>query len=64
MVDPPAELIEGERVRTSEIDSDEEFWNSLPAGEARRERLRELPIPPARDFRCKARTVAICTYTR
>ena len=64
VADPPAELIEGERVHTSEIDSDEEFWNSLPAGEARHERLRGLPIPPARDFRCKARTVAICTYTR
>ena len=38
----------------SEVNSDEEFWNNLPVDEVRREWMRNIPSPPAHDFRGKA----------
>ena len=53
-----ADPVEGERERAGEVDSDEEFWNNLPVGEARRERLLMIPIPPARGVRGMVRAKA------
>ena len=37
-----------------QVNSDEEFWNSLPVDEGRRERILSIPSPPTHDFRGKA----------
>ena len=53
-----ADPVEGERERAGEVDSDEEFWNNLPVGEARHERLLMIPIPPVRGVRGMVRAEA------
>ena len=59
-----ADPVEGERKRAGEVDSSEEFWNNLPVGEARRERLLMIPIPPAHGFRGMVRAGAKGAHAR
>ena len=48
------EQLEASSGTGTQVDSDEEFWNNLPVGEVRHERLRCIPEPPAQAYRGRA----------